>query len=41
MQAAFEGIDVIEGEESEAFRGEDDFILYDGAPDQIVGHDAC
>jgi hypothetical protein len=33
---ALEGVDVVEGEEGEAFGGEEDFVLGEGAADQVV-----
>lgn len=30
---AFEGVDVVEGEQGEAFGGEEDVVLGEGAPD--------
>jgi len=33
VQVAFEGVDVVEGEEGKAFGGEDHAVLDDGAAD--------
>lgn len=37
MQLAFEGVDVVKGEESETFGGEEDLILGEGASDKVIG----
>jgi hypothetical protein len=37
VQLAFEGVDVVKGEESEAFGGEEDLILGEGASDKVIG----
>jgi hypothetical protein len=37
VQLAFEGVDVVKGEEGEAFRGEEDLILGEGASNKVVG----
>lgn len=36
MELAFEGVDVVEREEGETFRGEEDLILGEGAVDEVV-----
>ncbi len=36
MQVALEGVDVVEGEKSESFGGEEDFVLGEGAADQVI-----
>jgi len=36
VQVALEGVDVVEGEKRESFGGEEDFILSEGAADQII-----
>jgi hypothetical protein len=37
VQVAFEGVDVVELEEGEAFGGEDYAVLAEGTADEIVG----
>ena len=41
MQVAFECVDVVECKEGEAFGGEEDAVLGEGASDQIVCCRAC
>lgn len=36
MQVALEGVDVVEGEKRESFGGEEDFVLGEGAADQVI-----